>query len=192
MRRFSGRLIEARQVLLELQAFVAEAAQVVELGQQLKSRRLDNQRLRRLLQTTEGARSTYEAGVTPAQALVSRLTRTVVRNWLESVRLQHRSAEAERDLDASERGWHQLEERLSALRQTLSKRRAELLALQAESDALSAELQRTRQLIDDAQQVERQQHHIANETQNRAAGSPRNCARCSWKMTISRPIPDVC
>jgi chromosome segregation ATPase len=167
-RRFGRRLIEARQVLLELQAFVAEAARTVELGRQLKSRRLENERLRRLLRATEAARRTYEVGVTPAQALVARLTRTIVENWLETVRLQHRTAEADRDLDASEQDWRKLEERLSALRHTFAKRRAELLALQAESAALSVELQRTRQLADDAhadaQRVERQQDHIAEET----------------------------
>ncbi|MEZ5933345.1 MAG: hypothetical protein R3F54_15625 [Alphaproteobacteria bacterium] len=166
--RFSVRLIEARQVLLELQVFVEEAARTVELGKQLKSRRLENERLRRLLQTTEAARSAYEVDTTPAQALVSKLTRRIVDNWLESVRLQQISEKTDRDLDASEQGWRALEARLSTLRQTLVKRRAELRALRAESDALNAELQRTRQLIDDThadtQEIEREQHQITNET----------------------------
>ena len=168
-RKLSGQLSEARRVLLQLQDFVEDAERTAELGKQLKSRRLENSRLRLLLQANEAARRVHQINVDPSHTVVSRLTKTVVGNWLETVRLRQRSDDVNRDLIASERAWIALKDRLASIRRALSKRRTELRALKAESSALRARIDQTRQLIletrQNARRIERQQDQIDTETE---------------------------
>lgn len=162
-----GRVAEARQILLQLQAFVEEAARTVELGDRLKTKRLENEQLKRSLQNTRAVKRAVEKHVSPSEIILSNMTRTVVRNWLKTIRLKERSDEAHQRLVASESSWLDLRDRVAKLRRTLIERRAQVLALRAESAALSKVLGRTRQQIDEAradiQRDRRQQHRIASE-----------------------------
>lgn len=167
-RRLQSRVTEARHALTELQAFVEEATRTVELGDQLKTRRLQNDRLRKSLMSSQAAKKLLENHVTPARVIVSALTKTVVRNWLETVRLENRSDKVDREMIASENAWLKMEGRVAALRRTLAKRRSELHALRAESAVLAVELGRVRQQITrtnaDTRRIEYQRDRIAATT----------------------------
>lgn len=142
-----GRVARARLILMELQAFVEEATKTAKLGDQLKIRQLENDRLRRSLLSHQEAKRTAEINAGPTEDAVSSLTRTIVSNWLETVRLKQQYDKSDNDLVASERSWLEIENRVAALRRTLFQRRTELLALRAKSAELRAELAHTRKQI---------------------------------------------
>lgn len=145
--RMRAKVTEARYVLNELQAFVDEARRAVELGEQLRSRHRENSLLKRLLETETASKIDVENHVGPRNASVSALTRIVVRNWLETIRLQQRSDDMKRRLSTSEASWLAIEERVAELRRRLAERRHELAALRVESAALALELGRTRRQL---------------------------------------------
>ena len=100
----------------------------------------------------------------PSETIVAALTRTVVRNWLETVEVEHRLEETRQELSDSEASWLDLERRVATLRATLSDRRAELHALRTERTALSVELGRLRREVSwtkaQSRQFEREQVQI--------------------------------
>ena len=167
-RSIQGRLVEARHTLIELQTFVEEASQVMRLGGQLESRRLHNDRLRRSLINTRTARDAFENHMRPSETMVTALTRTIVRNWLETVRLRHLSDEAGRALVSSETSWFALERRVDALKEDVAARRNQIRLLRAERAALNVELGRLRQEINrtkaNTQQFIRDRERITNAT----------------------------
>ncbi|MDH3665156.1 MAG: hypothetical protein OEU92_34930 [Alphaproteobacteria bacterium] len=114
------------------------------------------------------AKKALENHVTPTEVLVSALAKTVVRNWLETVRLKEQSNDAQHDLIASEHSWLKLEKRVEALKRTLTERRSELHELRAERAALGIELGRVRQQVtktkQDTHRIEQQQARIAAAT----------------------------
>jgi len=140
---------EARRALLELKAFIEDAARTVELSGQLKISELENKRLRRLLERRDAIISSSKSGKDGTDGVIFDLTRTVIDNWLQTVRLQYRLDEADQELIASTKAWHAIENRLAKLKQTMRKRRAKLLALRKMSDALREDVSRThRQVVD--------------------------------------------
>ena len=160
-----GHVAEARRVLLELQAFVEKATRVVELGDRLKRQRRENERLRKSLASSEVAKTAFETRTTPMDVALSALTGTIVRNWLETVRLKYRSDDVDRDLLVSKQSRLELESRVATLERTLIERRTKLLALRAERAALGKQIGQTqRQIVgarDDARRIERQRAEIA-------------------------------
>ena len=132
---------------MELRAFVEEASRTVELGDRLKVRRLENDRLRALLLNNLAAKDALENHMIPTETTVSSLTKAVVQNWLETVRLKSQSDQADRELMASKEAWLALEHRVGALKRTLAERRSKLRTLRAEGATLSIELGRLRQEI---------------------------------------------
>lgn len=146
-REVRGRIAEARRILMELQAFIEETARTVELDSRLKIGRRENDRLRTTLSSSLAAKTTSKHQASPMEELRFVLTRTVVRNWLETVRLNHRSDEAERELINSKKSWSSVEKRATALRQTLIARRAELRSLRTASATLRHELNHMRRQV---------------------------------------------
>lgn len=155
-----GHVAEARRVLLELQAFVEKAMRVVELGDRLRQQRRENERLRRSLSGSEAAKNAFEDHAAPMDDARSALTRTIIGNWLETVRLKYRSDDVDRDLLASEKSRLALESRVATLKRTLIERRTQLLGLRARRTALDMELGHARRGIteahDDIDRTERQ------------------------------------
>jgi predicted nucleic acid-binding Zn-ribbon protein len=153
---------------MELQDFVDQAAQMLQLGDQLRSRRQENDRLRHSLITNRIAKVSIEKHVDPMESTVSELTRTTVMNWLEMIRLREKTDNAQRDLIESENSWLMLRKRTTTLRLKLVERRAELISLKTESAALAAELGFTRQQIaqrkSDMHRFEHQQQEIVAAT----------------------------
>ena len=163
-REVRGRIIEARRILMELQAFIEETARAVELDKRLKIRKVENDQLKDMLLSSLAAKEAFEIKAHPIEDILSTLTGAVVRNWLESIQLSYRSAEAERELIGSEKSWSEVENEVAALRQTLIARRAELRSLRAERTVLSDELRRMRRQAAkanaEARLFEQQQGHI--------------------------------
>lgn len=159
-----GHVAEARRVLMELRAFVDEAAKAVKLGDRLKTRQEQNAGLRDTLANSQAANNAIESHLGPADIIVSTLTRTVVRNWLETVRLNHRSDDVEQSLDASEKSRLILESRRASLERRLVERRTELRTLQARKAALTVQLDQMRRRITESRaethRLERQRRQI--------------------------------
>lgn len=161
-----GDLSNARRILLDLQDFVENATTIVELDDRLKVGRMENERLRRSLLSNQAARNAFESQIRPSETIVEALTKTVVRNWLETVRVKHRFEKAGQELHASKASWLDLERRVADLRKALRARRAELNALRTERTALNVELGRLRQEVDRTErgtrQFERDQDQLSN------------------------------
>ena len=166
--KLQSRVAEARHVLLELRAFVEEASDTIELGTRLKDRQMENDRLKMLILNNLAAKDELEAHMVPSKITASSLTKTVIQNWLETVRLKSQSDQADRDLTASEDAWNALEKRVTALKRTLAERRSTLRALRAEGATLSIELGRLHQEIkkttSDTLRIERQSQSITAST----------------------------
>ncbi|MGI9487310.1 MAG: hypothetical protein ACR2RF_15825 [Geminicoccaceae bacterium] len=142
-----GRITEARRVLMALHAFIEETARAVELQEHLKIRKIENDKLKGMLSSSLAAKEAFQTKTYPIEDMLSNLTGTVVGNWLDSIQLSYRSAEAERELIESEKSLSDVESQVAALRQTLIARRAELRSLRKQSAVLSDELNRMRRQV---------------------------------------------
>ena len=159
---------EARRTLTSLRAFIEEALETAELGDQLRIRRSENNRLKESLVVSQNGNDALENELGTTHAIVSALTKAVVRNWLLSARLDHRYDKARNDLDASETSRLTMQRRIATLRQSLLDTRTELIMLRAKGVAINAELGRLRREIVERKaytiQLERQRSQILADT----------------------------
>lgn len=161
-------LSKARSIMKELRTVIDRAAGTIELTDQLKAKRHDNDRLRRSISLHRAAKVDVERLVDPNEMTMAKLTGTIVDNWLETMRLRDRSDGMERRLLDKTRAWRSLEEKAAALRQELSARQAELARLKARSAELARILKQVRaqmtRTTDDLQRSKRHERTVLQTT----------------------------
>ena len=166
MSRLHQKMEEARSILEDLHGFTHVARRALQMVDRIKELRLENRRLRQKLAGNQITFDRSEKRLSKLRAETNRLTRTVVANWLLTIKLNHQERAEDKRMSSARAALASSENHLASLRMQLNTRRAALKTLHRTRSVLSKELDRLKQqtIIADRKTQHSEDGHLVVET----------------------------
>jgi len=143
----SRKMDEARAVLEDLRRFADAAQQAIEMGQRIKTLRLENERLRQGIADFETDGHQLQRHLFDETAETSRLMKAITANWILTLKLKHQDQTADHRLILARDALTTSKKRLASLYKRVDERHNAIQDLRAKSAALAAEIGRMRRQI---------------------------------------------
>ncbi len=141
------RLDEAKAVLEELRSFADTAQQAIWMGRRIKMLRLENKRFRQAIADYEKGNHDFERHLIEIEGETSSFTKTVVANWITTLRLKDEDRSRPTRLKLARDALTKSEERLASLNKQIDERFRMIHNLRVKSDTLAAEIARIERQI---------------------------------------------